>query len=185
MISKLINTAKQHSKFENTFELLRFYLGLGLFFKGIHFMLNPQDLVFFLTQGQLNVLESFISHYVISAHLVGGLLIFIGLLTRLGALIQIPILIGALGLVHSKESLFTTSQNIEFSALVLFLLILFSIIGSGNMSVDHHILKEETDEKAWVEKVIERIFSREGHLMLVKLSSKITQKPKKFFNAKK
>ena len=185
MLGHLINTAKKHCKFENTMEFIRIYLGIGLFVKGIHFMTHPQDLVFFLNQGQLNVLESFISHYVISAHLVGGLLLTIGLLTRLGALIQIPVLVGALGLVHSKEQLFTTNQNFEFTALVLFLLILFSIIGSGNLSTDHHALKDNDDEKAWIEKIIERIFSREGHLMLVRLTSKISKKPNRFFNLKK
>lgn len=184
MINHVINTAKKHCKFENTMEFIRIYLGIGLFLKGIHFMTHPQDLVFFINQGHLNVLESFISHYVISAHLVGGLLLIIGLLTRLGSLIQIPALVGALGLVHSKEQLFTTNQNIEFTALVLFLLIIFSIVGSGNVSMDHHTLNDGEDEKAWIEKVIERIFSREGHLVLVRLTSKISKKPNRFFNPK-
>lgn len=177
MLKRIIDTALKHSKFENTMELIRIYLGVGLFFKGIHFMVNPQDLVYFLNQGQLNIIESFISHYVISAHLVGGLLLTVGLLTRVGALIQIPVLIGAIGLVHSSEILFSTNQNFEFTALVLFLLIIFSIIGSGNLSMDYHVLSEEDDETAWIEEKIKQFFSKEGHLMLVRMSSKIVKKP--------
>ena len=103
-MKKIIKSALSHSKFENAIECIRIYLGIALFFKGIHFMINPQDLVYFLQQGELNVLETFISHYVISAHLVGGLLMTVGLLTRVGALIQLPVLTGALILRTLKRS---------------------------------------------------------------------------------
>ena len=56
-------------------------------------MIHPQDLVYFLNR-ELNILETFISHYVISGHLVGGLLMMVGLLTRLGALIQMQFCAG-------------------------------------------------------------------------------------------
>ena len=154
MLKNILNTIQNHSKFELALDLIRIYLGIGLFLKGVHFMLSPQDLVYFMNQGKLDVLESFISHYVISAHLVGGLLLCIGLLTRLAATIQLPILIGALGMIHSKETLFSINQNIEFSALVLFLLVLFSIFGAGNISVDYHLLGESSDKKSWLERFI-------------------------------
>lgn len=173
----IIKTALSHTKYENAIELIRIYLGVALFFKGIHFMINPQDLGYFLNQGQLNVLETVISHYVISGHLVGGLLMSVGLLTRVGALIQLPILTGALLFVHSKEILFSTTQNIELTTLVLFLLGLFSIIGSGNMSVDYHVVKEDGQKKVWIEELIKQILSREGRLTLVRFSHKIRKKP--------
>ena len=179
MIRRVIKTAINHSKFENAMEILRIYIGIALFIKGIHFMTHPQDLVYFLSQGQLNIIESFISHYVISAHLVGGLLLTVGLLTRVGALIQIPVLVGALGLVHSKEALFSTNQNIELTALVLFILIVYAIIGSGNISFDHHII-EDDNKPIWVEELIKRIFAKEGTLTIVRLSKKIQKKPKHF-----
>jgi uncharacterized membrane protein YphA (DoxX/SURF4 family) len=134
----IIDTALKHSTFENAFELIRIYLGIGLFIKGIHFMINPQDLGTFISQGQLNVMETVVSHYVISAHLVGGLLMSVGLLTRFAAAVQVPILIGALGFVHSKDILFSTNQNIEFSALVLVILVIVSFTGAGNLSMDYH-----------------------------------------------
>ena len=176
-MKKLMTTAFKHTKFENAIECIRIYLGAALFLKGIHFMIHPQDLVYFLSQGELNVLETFISHYVISAHLVGGLLMLFGLLTRIGALIQLPVLTGALGLVHSKETLFSTTQNIELTALVLFLLTIFSIIGSGNISLDYHVVGEENTKNIWIEEFIKRLLSREGRLTLVRLSNKIRKKP--------
>jgi putative oxidoreductase len=173
----IFKTAQNHSKFENAIECIRIYLGIALFFKGIHFMINPQDLVYFLQQGQLNILETFISHYIISAHLVGGLLMSVGLLTRVGALIQLPILSGALVIVHSKEALFSINQNIELTALVLFLLVIYAIIGSGNLSIDHHIVEDETGKKVWIEEFVKKIFSTDGALTLVRFSSKIRKKP--------
>tara|TARA_Y100001935_G_C17310508_1_gene515700 strand:- start:1228 stop:1842 length:615 start_codon:yes stop_codon:yes gene_type:complete len=176
-MKKILKIAKNHSKFENAVECIRIYLGIALFFKGIHFMINPQDLVYFLQQGQLNILETFISHYVISSHLVGGLLISVGLLTRVGALIQLPILSGALAIVHAKESLFSINQNIELTALVLFLLVIYAIIGSGNLSMDHHIVEDDPGRKIWIEELVKKVFSTDGALTLVRLSNKIRKKP--------
>jgi putative oxidoreductase len=176
-MKKIIKTALKHSKYENAIEIIRIYLGVGLFLKGVQFMIHPQDLVFFLSQGELNILETFISHYTISAHLVGGILMTFGLLTRLGALIQVPILIGALGFVHSKESLFSTSQNIELTALVLVLLGIFCIIGSGNLSLDYYLNDDGDQKKAWIETFIRQLFSKEGRLTLVRLTNKIRKKP--------
>ncbi len=178
-MKKLLKIAYKHSKFENSFELLRIYLGIGLFMKGIHFMIHPQDLVFFMQQGQINFIETFISHYVISAHLVGGLLMTVGLLTRIGAAIQIPVLFGALGFVHINETLFSTNQNIEFTALVLVLLILYSFTGSGNISMDFHIIGEDNNKrKTFIGNFVKQILAKEGSLTLVRLSSKIRKQPK-------
>ena len=128
------------------------------YFQRIHFTVNPQDLVYWLNQGQLNVIETVISHYVISAHLVGGLLLTFGLLTRVAAAIQIPVLLGALGLVHSHESLFSITQNIELTSLVLFLLILYSIVGSGNISLDYHILNDSQNKNGeFIENIVKYI----------------------------
>ncbi len=177
-MKKILKIAYKHSKFENSLEILRIYLGIGLFMKGIHFMINPQDLVFFMTQGQITFIETFISHYVISAHLVGGLLMTVGLLTRIGASIQIPVLFGALGFVHLNEKLFSTNQNIEFTALVLVLLIMYSLVGSGNISMDYHVIGEDNNKrKTFIGNFVKHILSKQGSLTLVRFSSKIRQQP--------
>jgi uncharacterized membrane protein YphA (DoxX/SURF4 family) len=61
-----------------------------------------------------------------------------GILTRLGALIQIPNLVGAVLFVHMREGLFTEGQTLEFSLLVLFLLTLISVVGAGRLSIDYY-----------------------------------------------
>ena len=158
-MKSILKKTLSFTKFENAMDCIRIYLGIALFFKGIHFMIHPQDLVYFLNQGDLNVIEAFVSHYVISAHLIGGLMLGIGLLSRVGAAIQLPVLSGALGLVHSKESLFSTTQNIELTTLVLFLLLIYCVIGSGNLSLDYHVVKEDLQKSSWIETIIKKLLT--------------------------
>ncbi|PSQ68297.1 MAG: hypothetical protein BRD26_08610, partial [Bacteroidetes bacterium QH_1_64_81] len=48
----------------------------------------------------------------------------------------LPILIGAVFLVHWNEGLLSANQSFEFSALVLFLFVLVCAFGSGRWSLD-------------------------------------------------
>ncbi len=64
----------------------------------------------------------------------------VGLLTRLAAWAQVPILAGAL-LLHRNEGLMATGQSLELSGLVLFLLLTFSFAGAGPISVDNGMPK--------------------------------------------
>ena len=177
---KLLKESLKHSKFENAIEIIRIYLGVALFLKGVHFILQPEDLVYWLHQGQLNVIEALVSHYVISAHLVGGLLLSVGLLTRVATAIQIPVLFGALGLVHSSEQLFSISQNIELTSLVLFLLIVFSIIGAGNLSLDYHILEDKNNKNgAFIGRIVSRICVNKNPYSVTSKSKKSTSRSTK------
>ena len=96
-----------------------------------------------LMQGSyIQLLPVIILHYIALAHLSGGLMLIFGILTRLAAIIQIPILFGATFFVHLREGILSTQQNFEFSALVLFLLIIYAFFGPGNFSVDRSLSKE-------------------------------------------
>ena len=69
-------------------------------------------------------------------------MIAVGLFTRVAALAQLPILIGAVFVVHLQSGLLAPAQSLEFSALVLFLLILLVLWGSGRLSVDRYIVEQ-------------------------------------------
>ncbi|OYX97029.1 MAG: DoxX family protein, partial [Sphingobacteriia bacterium 35-40-5] len=69
-------------------------------------------------------------------HLVGGVLITLGLVTRFAAVIQIPILLGAVFFVNLTKGFSPLNSELWLSVLVLMLLILFWIVGSGPYSVD-------------------------------------------------
>ncbi len=130
---------------EICFELVRIYLGLGLLAKGIYFFSQTESLARLMQEGGLGwAMNTMIIHYVSMAHATGGLMMVFGMATRLGAAIQIPILVGAVFFVHFKEGVFATSgQNLEFSALVLFLLILVFVYGSGPWSVDYRLAQRK------------------------------------------
>lgn len=121
-------------------DCVRIYLGLGLFARGLLLITNtsPGYFVDLLQRaGQSWLTNGILLHYVMAAHFVGGLMLTIGFLTRIAALVQIPILFGAVFFVHQQDGLFALGQSLEFSALVLFLLCVFVISGAGKLSLDH------------------------------------------------
>ena len=52
---------------------------------------------------------------------------------------QIPILLGAVFMVHRSEGFLTSGQSLEFSSLVLFLLAVFLVGGAGRLSLDYYV----------------------------------------------
>lgn len=121
-------------------DCIRIYLGLGLFARGVLMITNTSPgyfVDFFERAGQSWLGPGILMHYVMMAHFVGGLLLTIGFLTRIAAAVQIPILAGAVFLVHRQDGLFALGQSLEFSALVLFLLVMFTVSGAGKLSLDH------------------------------------------------
>jgi len=62
------------------------------------------------------------------------------LFTRLSALIQIPILIGAV-IINLSIGIFTPGSELVFSLLVLVLLVFFLFEGGGELSLDDYIKK--------------------------------------------
>jgi uncharacterized membrane protein YphA (DoxX/SURF4 family) len=121
------------------FDLMRIYLGLGLLVKGALFASSPDLLDSLLQGGSLRAAPIMLAHYVVAAHLCGGLMMALGLLTRFAALVQLPVLLGAVLFVHLEEGLFTRVQNLEFALLVLFLVFLVMLHGSGRWSMDHYL----------------------------------------------
>lgn len=117
-------------------DMIRVYLGAGLFFRGLALLFTRGGLEQIVGTVAPDVSLSGIAFYVTAAHLAGGALLLIGLYTRLAALVQLPILVGAVFLVHWQDGLLSADQSFEFSALVLFLLVLVGIFGGGRWSLD-------------------------------------------------
>jgi putative oxidoreductase len=115
-------------------DALRVYLGTGLFFRGLALLVTDAGLQ--QLAGSTSFGLSGLTVYVTAAHLVGGVLLAVGLYTRVAALAQLPILAGAVAVVHWQDGLLSANQSLEFSALVLFLLVLVCTFGSGRWSLD-------------------------------------------------
>lgn len=121
-------------------DCIRIYLGLGLLARGLLLITNTSTGYFvdlLQRSGQSWLLTGTLLHYVMLAHFIGGALLTVGFLTRLAAIVQIPILAGAVFIVHRQDGLFAMGQSLEFSALVLFLLVIVAINGAGKFSLDY------------------------------------------------
>ena len=117
-------------------DALRVYLGTGLFFRGLALLATENGLEQLLGTTEPGLGLTGLTVYVTTAHLVGGAFLAVGLYTRIAALVQLPILIGAVFLVHWHDGLLSANQSLEFSALVLFLLVLVWAFGGGRWSLD-------------------------------------------------
>ena len=143
---------------EVAFDLIRIYLGIGLFARGILFLFDASTLVALLPSGAPEWLsESWVHLFVAGFHMAGGLLITAGFWTRIAALSQVPILFGAVFL--SLGSLFSANQSLELSSLVLFMLLLVVICGSGNWSLDRLIGTPPND----LQQVLARLYRFRAH----------------------
>ena len=118
--------------------LLRAALGIALTTKGISFMSDMMSLKTLVSASSLNFLPDWIALMVTWIHLLCGFLITIGLFTGLSALIQIPILIGAV-IINASTGVFTPGSELIFSLLVLILLVFFLFEGGGELSLDEFI----------------------------------------------
>lgn len=121
-------------------DFLRIILGLVIFGRGVSFISDTTTLQNLITENNIfgfsSVLISMAIHIVAFAHLVGGILIMLGLVTRFAVVIQIPILLFAVFFVNLTKGFSMLNSELWLSIIVLFMLILFWIVGSGPLSVD-------------------------------------------------
>ena len=138
-----MNNVKTLNKWANAhtylpIDLLRMALGVFLFMKGVYFFSNSQYLVELLAP--IDRFDKFgggmfLIHYIAPAHLVGGILIFFGLLTRWAIIAQLPILVCAVIINFMGDM---HHQNLLLALLTLGLCVFFAIYGSGKNSADYY-----------------------------------------------
>ena len=131
-------------------DIIRIALGIFLCYKGIEFLNNPQMVTNIISNrvsfGDFTLM--LLEHYIIFAHIAGGVLLVLGLLTRFACLIQIPILIGAIIFMGISPGIFQPYSELFLAILVLILLIYFMIVGNGPWSFDWFINQDRREPKA-------------------------------------
>jgi uncharacterized membrane protein YphA (DoxX/SURF4 family) len=124
-------------------DIIRIALGILIFSKGIAIVSNTAALQDLLLQNNVfgfsGMMASVALHIVGFVHLVGGILIAIGLVTRFAVVIQIPILLCAVFFVNLSNGFSALNSELWLSLMVLLLLILFWVVGSGPYSVDQNM----------------------------------------------
>jgi uncharacterized membrane protein YphA (DoxX/SURF4 family) len=126
-------------------DLLRIYFGFALFAKGISFIREGNALFDLVKTAEIGYGEGLIAHYVIMAHIGGGVLMALGLLTRVAAAVQLPVIAGAIVFIHRREGFFTPQMTLELTIMVLILLCLFIVAGDGRFSVNHWLHHREAE----------------------------------------
>lgn len=140
-----METVKSLNKWANAhtsypLDFLRIAVGIFLFWKGISFITNTEyydqlvEPIKNLGGGMLIV------HYVMAAHMVGGVMIIFGLLTRWSIMAQIPILLGAFLVNFIGEM---NAGNLVLSFLLLAICVFFLFYGSGKHSADYYFKMQQ------------------------------------------
>jgi putative oxidoreductase len=117
-------------------DVIRIALGVFLCYKGIDFLRHTSLLISLMSGRDSfgSFFTVFLAHVVPFVHIVGGILLVIGLFTRFACLIQIPVLIGAIIFVHAAKDVLLPYSELFVTIAVLLLLVYFLIIGNGPLS---------------------------------------------------
>ena len=131
-------------------DLVRIALGIFLIVKGIQFLQN-MSMLMSLMENSLSFnafLLVLLSHSIVFAHLLGGVLLALGLLTRFACIIQLPILLGAIILVNASGGVLDHFSELLVSVVVFLLLVLFLIVGNGPWSFEWFVQRENRLNKS-------------------------------------
>ncbi|WDE97893.1 DoxX family protein [Lentisphaera profundi] len=128
---------------------LRIFVGLVLLWKGIGFFFDQNTFIqYFANIGEFWFAPVAWLHYVFLAHLFGGICLIGGMGTRWAALMQLPILIGAVLFIHPlNPHLIANTGETALATFTLMLLTFFAVRGSGIYSIDHKMAVEEDQEQ--------------------------------------
>ena len=129
-----------NSNHDLAYSLIRIILGVALFVRGLLLLSDPAAISELAGPYKLYWWYS----YIAIIHIVAGFLLTFGLLTRIAALLQIPILVGAVFFIHMRQGLVAEGQSLELAALVLALLIVYFLFGSSSLSLDNYLAKRKS-----------------------------------------
>ena len=92
-------------------DIIRVFLGVALFIRGLLFISDSSRIISLVQIGNMDYLvPALLLYAAILAHIMGGLMLAVGLLTRIAALIQIPVLMGAVFIAIIQGGLFLPEQ---------------------------------------------------------------------------
>jgi len=117
-------------------DIIRIALGLFLCYKGVDYLNNMGSMLSLITNKMSfgSFSSMLMSNYIAFAHILGGILLVLGVLTRFACLIQLPILLGAIFFINLSPEMYRPFSELALSILVFLLLVLFLVIGNGKLS---------------------------------------------------
>lgn len=121
-------------------DILRIALGFFLVIKGISFITNNrafEDLIAPVSNFMGGMLTF---HYIAAAHIMGGIMIVFGLLTRWAIIAQLPILVGAV-LINFYGGM--DVNNLIVATATFGISVFFVFYGGGKHSADYYFKMEQ------------------------------------------
>jgi putative oxidoreductase len=118
-------------------DILRIALGVFLCYKGVEFLTNMSDMLALMTTKMSfgSFTSVLMSNYISFAHILGGILLILGVLTRFACILQIPIMIGAIFFISASPDMYRPFSQMLLAIVVLLLLVLFLIVGNGRLQL--------------------------------------------------
>lgn len=120
-------------------DFFRVLLGTVLVWQALYFIANKSAIVQIVDQYGFGFYTMTAAHAIIGIHLVGGVLIFFGLLTRFAAAIQLPVLLCNIIFIVIPNGFMTLRSETELTILITALVMLFLFEGSGHYSLDNYL----------------------------------------------
>lgn len=122
------------------FDTGRILLGIFLIYKGGYFVSNSRDFEDLIAPVSNFMGGMLTFHYIAAAHIMGGIMIVFGLLTRWALIAQLPILVGAVLINFIGEM---NAANLIIALITLAVSIFYSVYGSGKHSADYYFKMEK------------------------------------------
>ena len=122
------------------FDAGRILLGIFLIYKGGYFVSNSRDFEDVIAPVSNFMGGMLTFHYIAAAHIMGGIMIVFGLLTRWALIAQLPILVGAVLINFIGEM---NGTNLIISLITLAVSIFYTVYGSGKHSADYYFKMEK------------------------------------------
>lgn len=119
---------------------LRVLLGVFFIYKAAYFITNNRDFEDLIAPISNFMGGMFTFHYIAFAHIVGGIVIIFGLLTRWAIIVQLPILLGAILINFFGEM---NINNLILALVVFTISIFYLFYGSGKYSADYYFKMEK------------------------------------------
>jgi len=120
-------------------DIIRIFLGIAVFIKGLFFIQNSEALLQIMQNSRISGWAFIVEHQVAFTYLVGGILIAIGLITRVAIVFALIVFFGSIFCCLTNAGFFSVYSDLAFSIVVFVLLIFYLIWGPGKFSVDAYM----------------------------------------------
>ena len=127
-------------------DFLRIAVGGFIVYKGIIFAINFQSFTENIETVGWILIAAHLGQIIIFIHVVCGSLLLFGGATRWMALLNIPILVGAVVFNYKKMTMVDNDMELNTTVILLVGLILILLTGSGRLSIESMRKKEDMKE---------------------------------------